>query len=265
MNVSDLAALRQPVCAIARDAAAAIMAIYDSKFEVRRKEDASPVTLADETAEALIAAALAKLTPGVPIVAEEAVAQGHVAFHGAPPPLFWLVDPLDGTAEFVARNGQFSVCIGLVSKGRPVLGAVLAPAEAILWSGVVGVGAYRQVRDGLETPIRARPQPAGGLVVVSSRSNGSTAEDAFLDGYRIKDHRRLGSALKFGLLAEGTADLYPRFGPTSEWDVCAGEAVLLAAGGRMARPDGRLLDYGKKGFKNPDFVATGAWDQSRPA
>jgi 3'(2'), 5'-bisphosphate nucleotidase len=265
MNASDLAALRPHVCAVAHAAAAKIMEVYASSFDVRRKADASPVTLADETAEALIAAELAKLTPGVPIVAEEAVAQGHVAFPGAPPPLFWLVDPLDGTAEFVARNGQFAVCIGLVSKGRPVLGAVLAPAEAILWSGVVGVGAFRQVRDGIETPIRARPQPAGGLTVVSSRSNGSTAEDLFLDAYRIKEHRRLGSALKFGLLAEGTADLYPRFGSTSEWDVCAGEAVLVAAGGRMTRPDGRLLDYGKKGFKNPDFVATGAWDQSSPA
>lgn len=259
MDVPALAALRPLVCAVAQAASAEIMAIYASAFDVRRKGDSSPLTLADETAEALIAAELAKLTPGVPIVAEEAVAQGHVAFHGAPPPLFWLVDPLDGTAEFVARNGQFSVCIGLVSQGRPVLGAVLAPAEAILWSGVVGVGAFRQVRNGIETPIRARPKPASGLVVVSSRSNGSTAEDAFLDGYRIKEHRRLGSALKFGLLAEGTADLYPRFGPTSEWDVCAGEAVLIAAGGRMTRPDGRLLDYGKKGFKNPDFVATGAW------
>lgn len=265
MNASDLAALRPSVCAVARDAAAAIMEIYASAFDVRRKDDASPVTLADETAEALIAAALAKLAPGVPIVAEEAVARGQIALHGAAPPLFWLVDPLDGTAEFVARNGQFAVCIGLVSNGRPVLGAVLAPAEAILWSGAVGVGAFRQVRNGVETPIRARPRPSGGLVVVSSRSHSSTAEDSFLDGYRIKEHRRLGSALKFGLLAEGTADLYPRFGPTSEWDVCAGEAVLVAAGGRMARPDGRLLDYGKKGFKNPDFVATGAWDQSRPA
>jgi 3'(2'), 5'-bisphosphate nucleotidase len=259
MEPAELAALRLSVCQIARQAAAKIMDIYESSFDVRRKADASPLTLADEAAEAIIATALAKLTPGIPIVAEESTARGEVAFHGAAPAHFWLVDPLDGTAEFVVRNGQFAVCIGLVANGRPVLGAVLAPAEAILWSGVVGLGAFRQVRNGAETPIRARARPKAGLTVVSSRSNGSNAEDAFLDGYQIKEHRRLGSALKFGLLAEGSADLYPRFGPTSEWDICAGEAVLLAAGGRMSRPDGRLLAYGKPGFKNPDFVATGDW------
>jgi len=261
----DLASLRPRIAAIAKAAAADIMAIYAGPFETRTKADRTPVTLADERAEALIAGALADLAPGVPIVGEEATARGESAYAGAAPPYFWLVDPLDGTREFAARNGQFAVCIALIAAGRPVLGAVMAPAEAILWTGAAGVGAFRQVKNGAETPIRARPTPLRGLVVVSSRSHSSTAEDAYLDGRKIAEHRRIGSAIKFGLLAEGSADLYPRFGPTSEWDTAAGEAVLLAAGGRMARPDGRLLAYGKPGFKNPDFVATGAWDQPIPA
>lgn len=261
----DLSTLRPRIAAIAKEAAAEIMAIYAGPFETRTKADRTPVTLADERAEALIVAALADLTPGIPIVGEEATARGEAAFAGTAPPAFWLVDPLDGTREFAARNGQFAVCIALIAKGRPVLGAVMAPAEAILWSGAVGIGAFRQVKNSAETPIRARKKPARGLVVVSSRSHSSNAEDAYLDGHKIAEHRRIGSAIKFGLLAEGSADLYPRFGPTSEWDTAAGEAVLLAAGGRMARPDGRSLDYGKRGFKNPDFVATGDWDQSIPA
>ena len=265
MNRPDLAALRPQIAAIAKRAAAAIMAIYEGPFEVRTKADRTPLTLADERSEALIAAALDVLTPGIAIVGEEATARGEAAFAGAAPPLFWLVDPLDGTREFAARNGQFAVCIALIAEGRPVLGAVMAPHEGIVWSGAVGIGAFRQVKDGAETPIRARPKPASGLVVVSSRSHSSNAEDAYLDGHRIGEHRRIGSAIKFGLLAEGSADLYPRFGPTCEWDTAAGEALLVAAGGRMARPDGRPLGYGKRDFKNPDFVATGAWDQSSPA
>ncbi len=259
VSATDLAALRPAIVALARRAGTTILEIYESAFAVRDKADRTPVTEADERSEALIVAGLAALTPGVPVVAEEAQARGENGFANPAPSLFWLVDPLDGTREFVARNGQFAVNIGLVRDGRPVLGAILSPIEGIVWSGIVGTGAYRQVRDGGETLIRARAKPAKGLVVVTSRSHASGAESAVASAHRIAEHRRLGSAVKFGLLAEGSADIYPRMGPTSEWDTCAGEALLVAAGGHVERTDGRLLEYGKPGFRNPDFIARGAW------
>jgi 3'(2'), 5'-bisphosphate nucleotidase len=259
LSSHELARLRPEIVGLARRAAATILEIYEAGFAVRDKADRTPVTEADERSEAIIVAGLRELAPGVPVVAEESQARGESAFGRTPPPAFWLVDPLDGTREFVARNGQFAINIGLVRDGRPVLGTVLSPIERIVWSGIVGTGAYRQVRDGAETPIRARAKPQGGLVVVSSRSHSSGAEGAVASAHKIAEHRKLGSAVKFGLLAEGSADLYPRMGATSEWDTCAGEALLVAAGGHVERLDGRLLEYGKPGFRNPDFVARGAW------
>lgn len=255
----NLAALRAPLVALARAAGAEIMRIYGAGFGVRTKADSTPVTEADERAEAIVLAGLRDLTPGVPAVAEEAMARGQVAWPGAAPASFWLVDPLDGTREFVERNGQFAVNIGLVVDGRPALGVVLQPATGIAWSGGEGMGAFRAEADGTERAIRARAKPEDGIVVLSSKSHGSAAEAAYCDGERVKAHRRIGSAAKFGLLAEGSADLYPRFGPTSEWDTAAGEALLVAAGGHVERTDGTLLIYGKQGFRNPDFVARGAW------
>ena len=256
---NELSALRPAIVAIARRAAAAILEIYEGGFAVRSKADRTPLTEADERSEAIIVAALRELTPDVPVVAEESQARGETAFVQPSPPAFWLVDPLDGTREFVDRNGQFAINIGLVQDGRPVLGAILAPVEGIVWSGIVGTGAFRQVREGTETPMRARARPAKGIVVVTSRSHASGAESAVASAHTITEHRRLGSAAKFGLIAEGSADLYPRMGPTSEWDTCAGEALLVAAGGHVERTDGRPLEYGKPGFRNPDFVARGAW------
>jgi 3'(2'), 5'-bisphosphate nucleotidase len=259
VSAPDLAALRPAIVALARRASIAILDIYEGAFAVRDKADRTPVTEADERSEALIVAGLATLTPGIPVIAEEAQSRGDGGFASPAPSLFWLVDPLDGTREFVARNGQFAVNIGLVREGRPVLGVILSPVERIVWSGIVGIGAFRQVRDGAETPIRARAKPTKGLVVVTSRSHASGAESAVASAHRIAEHRQLGSAAKFGLLAEGSADLYPRMGPTSEWDTCAGEALLVAAGGHVERTNGRFLEYGKPGFRNPDFVARGAW------
>lgn len=256
---NDLPALRPAIVAIARRAAAEILRIYEGGFAVRSKADRTPLTEADERSEAVIVAALRELTPGVPIVAEESQARGEAAFSQPAPSAFWLVDPLDGTREFVDRNGQFAINIGLVLDGRPALGAILVPVEGVVWSGIVGVGAFRQVRDGGELPVRARAKPAKGIVVVTSRSHASGAEGAVASAHAIAEHRRLGSAAKFGLLAEGSADLYPRMGPTSEWDTCAGEALLVAAGGHVERTDGRPLEYGKPGFRNPDFIARGAW------
>lgn len=257
--LNELSALRPAIVDLGRKASATILGIYEGAFAVRDKANSTPVTEADERSEALIVAGLKALTPEVPIVAEESQARGEGGFPDPAPSLFWLVDPLDGTREFVARNGQFAVNIGLVRDGRPVLGAILSPAEGIVWSGIVGIGAWRQVRDRSEMPIRARPKPDKGLVVVTSRSHSSGADSAVASAHRIAEHRKFGSAVKFGLIAEGSADFYPRMGATSEWDTCAGEALLVAAGGHVERTDGRLLEYGKPGFLNPDFVARGAW------
>ncbi|MFM7344228.1 MAG: 3'(2'),5'-bisphosphate nucleotidase CysQ [Tagaea sp.] len=255
----NLASLRGPLVALARRAGAEIMRIYGSGFDVRAKADSTPVTEADERSEAIVLEGLCALTPGVPAVAEEAMARGEVEWPATTPPAFWLVDPLDGTREFVERNGQFAVNIGLVLDGRPALGVVLQPTTGVAWSGGHGLGAFRAEVDGPERAIRARAKPADGIVVLSSKSHGSSAEAAYCDGEHVREHRRIGSAAKFGLLAEGAGDLYPRFGPTSEWDTAAGEALLVAAGGHVERTDGTLLAYGKRGFRNPDFVARGAW------
>ncbi len=244
----------EAVCGIARQAGEVVMAIYASDFEVRGKADASPVTLADERAEAVIVAALRELAPGVPIVAEEAVAAGQVPQSAA---RFWLVDPLDGTKEFISRNGEFTVNIALVEDGTPVLGVVLAPAIGRLFAGRVGHGAWVEEGGG-RCPIRCRQVPPEGLTVVASRSHGDAAAlDAFLGGRPVAALRNAGSSLKLCLVAAGEADLYPRLGRTMEWDIAAGHAVLAAAGGRVTDLDGAPLRYGKPGFDNPHFVASG--------
>jgi 3'(2'), 5'-bisphosphate nucleotidase len=216
----------EPVCDIARRAGEVVMAVYASDFEVRGKTDASPVTLADEQAEAVIVAALRELAPGVPIVAVEAVAAGQVPQAAA---RFWLVDPLDGTKEFISRNGEFTVNIALVEDGAPVLGVVLAPAIGRLFAGSVGQGAWVE-EGGERRPIHCRQVPPEGLTVVASRSHGDAdALDAFLGGRPVAALRNAGSSLKLCLVAAGEADLYPRLGRTMEWDIAAGHAVLAAA------------------------------------
>ncbi len=244
----------EPVCGIARRAGEVVMAVYASDFEVRGKTDASPVTLADEQAEAVIVAALRELAPGVPIVAEEAVAAGQVPQAAA---RFWLVDPLDGTKEFISRNGEFTVNIALVEDGAPVLGVVLAPAIGRLFAGSVGQGAWVE-EGGERRSIHCRQVPPEGLTVVASRSHGDAAAlDAFLGGRPVAALRNAGSSLKLCLVAAGEADLYPRLGRTMEWDIAAGHAVLAAAGGRVTDLAGAPLRYGKPGFDNPHFVASG--------
>ncbi|MEW6704786.1 MAG: 3'(2'),5'-bisphosphate nucleotidase CysQ [Pseudomonadota bacterium] len=237
------------------EAGATVMRVYGREFAVRGKADASPVTDADEAAEALIVAALQRLAPAVPVVAEEAVAAGRCP---ALAPRFWLVDPLDGTKEFVQRNGEFTVNVALVEQGVPVLGVVLAPALARLYAGVHGQGAFAE-QGGVRQPIRCRSVPPEGWTVVASRSHGDEqALAAFLRGARVAELRHVGSSLKLCLLAEGRADVYPRLGPTMAWDIAAGHAVLLAAGGRVTELDGRPLSYARADFRNPQFVACGA-------
>jgi 3'(2'), 5'-bisphosphate nucleotidase len=242
-----------------RAADAVVLEVYAGDFAVDRKDDSSPVTEADRRAEAVIVDMLARLTPGVPIVAEEAHAAGQ---HSAAVPCFWLVDPLDGTKEFVSRNGEFTVNVALVENGVPVVGVVSAPAQGRLWVGVMGDGVTGDgawVEDAAgRRDIRCRSVPVEGMTVVASRSHGDAqALDAYLHGRKVAALRSAGSSLKLCLVASGEADLYPRFGRTMEWDIAAGHAVVAAAGGCVTDLRGEPLRYGKPGFENPHFVAHG--------
>jgi len=252
--MTDRTTLLDALVPVIRAAGDVILDIYRTDFEVRGKNDSSPVTEADEKAEALILPALEALLPGVPVVAEEAVAAGNIPEVGE---RFWLVDPLDGTKEFISRNGEFTVNIALIEKGRPVLGLVLAPAMDRLFGGAVGAGAWIE-EQGTRRAISVRTPPAEGVTVVASRSHGdATALDAFLAPYTVAELRSAGSSLKICLVAAGEADLYPRLGRTMEWDIAAGHGVLAAAGGALTAIDGSPLNYGKPGFDNPHFVAKG--------
>jgi 3'(2'), 5'-bisphosphate nucleotidase len=247
--------LLEPVVRAVHAAGDEVMRVYAGDFRVRGKADASPVTDADEAAESVIVPVLQRLTPDVPVVAEEAVAAGHCPLVAE---RFWLVDPLDGTREFVQRNGEFTVNVALIEHGVPVLGVVLAPAQGRLFAGVPGEAAFVE-EAGARRPLRCREAPAEGWVVVASRSHGDAdAVARFLGGCRVASTMFQGSSLKLCLLAEGRADLYPRLGPTMEWDIAAGHAVLAAAGGAVVDLAGRPLRYGKPGFRNPHFVAHGA-------
>lgn len=252
---------RTALLAALRDAALAagveIMKVYEGEIDVAHKDDASPQTLADLRAEAVILKHLDNAFPDIPVVAEESVAAGRTPRDIGT--RFFLVDPLDGTKEFVNRNGEFTVNIALVEDGRPVAGVVYAPALHRLFAGAEGVGAT--VIDGIgETmppaePIHVRPRPAGGLTVVASRSHHSPELDAYLEDITVESLKPAGSSLKFCVVAAGEADLYPRLGPTMEWDTAAGHAVLAAAGGRVVCLDGQPLTYGKPDFRNPFFIA----------
>ncbi|HEY0184230.1 MAG TPA: 3'(2'),5'-bisphosphate nucleotidase CysQ [Rhodopila sp.] len=240
---------------LAEQAGAAIRAIRNRGFKVERKADHSVVTEADRAAEAIILAGLRQALPGCTVVAEEEAAGGKLTAATAE---FWLVDPLDGTREFTDGGDDFAVNIGLVRNGDPVLGVVGVPATGAIFGGIVGVGAWRD-KDGQRTPIAARKPPPEGLTVVASRHHGDQARlDAFLADRAVARIVNFGSSLKFCCVAEGQADLYPRFGRTMEWDTCAPHAVLVAAGGSVETLDGHPLRYGKPGWDNPHFVCWGA-------
>ncbi|HXA24911.1 MAG TPA: 3'(2'),5'-bisphosphate nucleotidase CysQ [Acetobacteraceae bacterium] len=239
---------------LALEAGAAILAVRKRGFDVVRKEDRSPVTEADHAAEAIIVAGLRKAAPGIPVIAEEEVAGGRIT---APCPEYWLVDPLDGTREFAAGNDEFAVNIGLVRDGAPALGVVAIPAAGELFGGIVGRGAWKRVGS-RESTVSARIPPDEGLTVLASRYHGSSTRlDDFLRGRRVAKLINFGSSVKFCRLAEGIADLYPRFGRTMEWDTCAPQAVLEAAGGTVRTFEGEPLRYSKPGWENPHFVCTG--------
>jgi len=259
--VPDDSAMLQSLIYTAQRAGGAIMAVFATDFTVRDKDDASPVTAADEAAERIILADLAAIAPNVPVVAEEAVAAGKVPVIAD---RFFLVDPLDGTREFISRRDEFTVNVALIERGRPVLGVVFAPARRELYWGDVYLGKAGHIDadpDGtmpsMGTAILARRAPADGLIAVASRSHRTPETDAFLANYPVKEFRSIGSSLKFCLVASGAADIYPRIGTTMEWDTAAGQAVLVAAGGRVTGLDGEAFTYGKPGFRNGNFVAWG--------
>lgn len=256
---------------IADRAGKVILEVYDTDFDVRRKDDNSPVTEADERAEALILPALRDLLPGIPAIGEEAVSQGDAETVAGD--VFWLVDPVDGTKEFLRRSGEFTVNIALIENTVPVLGVVTAPAlkrgfracgigtaERREGFGKDGDGEHGLDEDnGKWRPISVRSIPPAGAIVASSRSHGDrTKIEELLAGMNIQKHVTAGSSLKFCLLAEGSADVYPRYGPTSEWDTAAGHAVLSGAGGSVRTFDGAEMAYRKPGWRNPEFIARGA-------
>ena len=249
-------------------AGAEIMAVRAAGVEARRKADASLVTEADERAEAIILAGLAGALPGTPVLAEEAASRGD---RFELERVFLLVDPLDGTREFVSGRDDFTVNIALIEAGWPVLGCVYAPARRECFLGAVGVAAWKAVVSPGEAAeedafrlITVRPPPPEGLTAMVSRSHLDPQTEAFLETIPLASDAAAGSSLKFCRVAEGTADVYPRFGATMEWDTGAGHAVLAAAGGLVTRPDGAPFTYGKanEGYRNGAFIA---WGGYRPA
>lgn len=261
-DFADRGRLVPALASLMSEAGARILDLAAKGLRGRSKPDASVVTDADEAAEAILHAGIERILPGIPIVAEEAIAHGQTM---AAPDMFFLVDPLDGTREILAGGSDFTVNVALVSARAPVLGLVYAPAEALLYAGGDGRALRARLVPGSRfaeadaAAIRARPRPER-LVAAVSRSHLDPASEAFLAKLPVSQRIQVGSAIKFCRLAEGIADVYPRLSPVQEWDAAAGHALLLAAGGFMAAPDGGPLVYGRpeKGWRIDGFVAWGA-------
>ena len=262
-TLAELDSLLVTLRRIADDAGRAILEYYNAAadIEVQQKSDDSPLTKADLSADKVITQGLETAFPDVPVVSEEGVDAGRIPSVDR---VFWLVDPLDGTKEFINRNGEFTVNIALIRDGKPAAGVVHAPALGAFWLGGTTAEGERLASyaegDGAAVEIAARPIPDDGAIVVASRRHGDPDTLArFLGGRKIADTRNAGSSVKFCLIAEGKADIYPRFGRTMEWDTGAGHAVLEAAGGRVETTDSSPLTYGKSDFANPEagFVAYG--------
>lgn len=251
--------LVNPVVTIAQDAGAAILKVYDTDFKVQEKQDESPLTQADLAAHRCIVAGLSALTPDIPLLSEE----------GGMPEFavrsrwnrYWLVDPLDGTREFVNRNGEFTVNIALIEAGKPVLGVVFVPVSGITYIGCEGMGTRRMDAAGSIETIRVSTASARPVRVVGSRSHRGSSLDGFLAALGEYEMVPMGSSLKFCVIAEGGADVYPRLGPTSEWDTAAAQAVVEQAGGTVVTLDGKPMSYnGKSAILNPHFLVAGPTD-----
>ncbi len=244
------------ICTIARDAGAAIMEIYAGEFNVELKGDNSPLTCADQASHEVIMAGLQEAYPDIPILSEEGVAIPYAERSAWQ--RFWLVDPLDGTKEFIKRNGEFTVNIALVEKGQVVAGVVYVPASDTMYCGVSDVGCWVSEGSGKARSIQVREADhAAGLTVVMSRSHPSPELEAYLRDISVAEALPVGSSLKLCVVAEGKADLYPRLGPTMEWDTAAGHAVVEAAGGTVTQVDGTPLRYNKENLLNPYFIVAG--------
>ena len=255
-----LQGLLPDLVALSRQAGREILAVYNTNFEVQHKADHSPLTLADLAAHRTIVAGLKALTPDIPILSEE---ESDIGFATRSTwQRHWLVDPLDGTKEFVSRNGEFTVNIALIEAHVPVLGVVHVPTTDVTYGGATGGGAFKQLASRPAQPIRVSRPPPVPLRVTGSRSHSSDSTDRFAPVLGPYTLIKVGSSVKFCLIAEGAADLYPRMGPTSEWDTAAGQAVLEAAGGGVSNLEGQRLQYNSRELlTNPHFIAYG--DDSR--
>ena len=254
-------AQREEVIQLAQDAAAAILGIYDSDFAVEHKDDDSPLTAADLAAHRCIIEGLARITPDIPVLSEES-AHEVPATERRQWTRLWLVDPLDGTREFVKRNGEFTVNIALIEDGVAIFGVVQAPVTGALWHGGATLGAFVR-QHGTDTALHVRTPATAPLRVAASRSHRDARTQAFIDRMGDAEPIGLGSSLKFCRIAEGGLDVYPRFGPTSEWDTAAGQCVLEGAGGALFDPQGRPFRYNQRErILNGDFIALG--DASLP-
>lgn len=249
-------ALLEQCVTAARAAGAEILKLVAAGFEVEIKGDESPVTVCDRAAERIILDALREAAPGVAVIAEEEVAAGRIPAHGE---TYFLVDPLDGTKEFIRGGRDYTVNIGLIVRDEAVLGVVYQPAEDLLWGGLAGNGAFREDR-GTRSPISVRSLGKERAAVASKSHFNQATADYLEQAIGACGYVSVGSSLKFCIVAEGRADIYPRLSPTSEWDTAAGHAVLLAAGGRVDDPHGSTLRYGKRSFLNSGFCATAGWE-----
>ena len=260
ISPAEAVRLMDDLTRIVAHAAAQVRAYSPATVARRTKGDQSPVTAADEASEAVILEGLARLMPEMPVISEESAVPTAPATIGGS---FFIVDPLDGTKEFLAGTDEFAVLLGIVTDGAPIAGLVVGPNRGRVWRGVVGHGAerLRLKPDGADEPqpIRARAWPGESAVAMVSRSHYDPKTDAFLKPFGPIAHQSCGSALKFGLIAEGSADVYPRLGTTCEWDVAAGHALVAAAGGAVLAPDGGALSFGHadRNFRLPAFVAWG--------
>jgi 3'(2'), 5'-bisphosphate nucleotidase len=253
------AALMEPLTDLVIRAGAAILAVNRHAMKVDGKQDGSPVTEADLAADHIIAEGLARLLPAIPAVSEERTDLAKSSYHGS----FFLIDPLDGTKEYISGRDEFTVNLALVTHGTPLLGIIGAPALGLIWRGLVGQGAQRLTTSGSAAakPIHTRrlPQPGDGWVAAVSRSHGDARTEAFIDKRPGATRTALGSAVKFGRVAEGSVDIYPRLAPTSEWDIAAGHAIVTAAGGKITDGQGAEVRFGvgPKDFIVPEFIAWG--------
>lgn len=255
MSTGDVALLEACVVA-ARAAGTEILRMVAAGFEIETKDDMSPVTVCDRAAEAIILKALQAAAPEIPVIAEEEVAAGRIPAHGN---TYFLVDPLDGSKEFVRGGDDYTVNIGLIVDGTPCLGVVYQPAIDRLWGGLVGNSAFVE-DEGKRSTIATRPLGSARAAVASKSHFNEATADYLAKAIGLEcGYVSVGSSLKFCTVAEGLADIYPRLSPTCEWDTAAGHAVLLAAGGRVDGPDGAPLAYGKTAFLNAGFCATAGW------